>query len=191
MRNLSEWLTQKTSALLTHLRDCREIRQSLWRLSEQPQRKDIREYSIRRAAKRKDYRLAKHVDESYRLINERLNVIVCHLDGAPLKTIASFYGDARKSGNIRQYTSSMDNMRESVAWCLAHGCDRLRDLDVSVYPDSVLVPPFGPRPRCEFCGHLGADARPHWNEVTPQCRLGYCAGSRPQFQPLQCAARLP
>jgi len=29
----------------------------------------------------------------------------------------------------------------------------------------VPVPAFGPRLRCEICGHLGADVRPNWNEV--------------------------
>jgi hypothetical protein len=38
-------------------------------------------------------------------------------------------------------------------------------LDVAGYPDDVPVPAFGPRLRCEICGHLGADVRPNWNEV--------------------------
>ena len=49
-----------------------------------------REYAIRQTAKREGYRLEKQGDESYRLINERLNVIVYDLDGVPLETIASF-----------------------------------------------------------------------------------------------------
>jgi len=49
-----------------------------------------REYAIRQTAKREGYRLEKQGDESYRLINERLNVIVFGLDGVPLETIASF-----------------------------------------------------------------------------------------------------
>ena len=49
-----------------------------------------REYSIRQLAKREGYRLEKQGDSSYRLIHERLKVIVHRLDGVPLETIASF-----------------------------------------------------------------------------------------------------
>jgi hypothetical protein len=38
-------------------------------------------------------------------------------------------------------------------------------VDVERYGDDVPVPWFGPRLRCERCGHLGADARPNWNEM--------------------------
>ena len=48
------------------------------------------EYAIRQIAKREGYRLEKKGGESYRLINERLNVIVSSLDGAPLEKIAAF-----------------------------------------------------------------------------------------------------
>jgi len=50
-------------------------------------------------------------------------------------------------------------------WCLARGCDHHRVVDVERYGDDVPVPWFGPRRRCERCGHLGADARPNWNEM--------------------------
>src|SRR5450759_3210279 len=49
-----------------------------------------REYAIRQIAKREGFSLEKHGEDSYRLINERLNVIVFGLDGVPLETIASF-----------------------------------------------------------------------------------------------------
>ena len=49
-----------------------------------------REFAIRQLAKRAGYRLEKKGGESYRLINERLNVIVSGLDGVPLEKIAAF-----------------------------------------------------------------------------------------------------
>lgn len=49
-----------------------------------------REYTIRQIAKRKGYHLEKRGDESYRLINGRLNVTVYQLDAVPLETIALF-----------------------------------------------------------------------------------------------------
>jgi hypothetical protein len=48
------------------------------------------EYSIRQVAKHEDYRLEKKGDGSYRLINEKFNVIVHNLDGVPLEAIESF-----------------------------------------------------------------------------------------------------
>jgi hypothetical protein len=51
---------------------------------------------------------------------------------------------------------------------LGRGCDHYRVLDVSAYPDDLPVPSFGPRLRCERCGHLGADAWPNWNEMYKQ-----------------------
>ena len=58
-----------------------------------------REYAIRQTAKREGYRLEKQGDESYRLINERLNVIVYDLDGVPLETIASFLEQPESRAN--------------------------------------------------------------------------------------------
>ena len=49
-----------------------------------------REFAIRQLAKREGYRLEKKRGESYRLINERLNVIVSGLEGVPLEKIAAF-----------------------------------------------------------------------------------------------------
>jgi hypothetical protein len=37
-------------------------------------------------------------------------------------------------------------------------------IDVQTYSDDVPVPWFGPRMRCDRCGHLGADAPPSWGE---------------------------
>jgi hypothetical protein len=49
-----------------------------------------REYQIRQIAKNKGYRLERRGDESYRLINGKLNVVVYQLDAVPLETIALF-----------------------------------------------------------------------------------------------------
>jgi len=79
-------------------------------------------------------------------------------------------------GNMRA-----NGVRTLAAWCLGRGCDHFRVLDVSGYPDDVPVPSFGPRLRCERCGHLGADARPNWNEmykpepITRATNVRYCA----------------
>jgi hypothetical protein len=54
--------------------------------------------------------------------------------------------------------------RLHAAWCLGRGCNHFRVLDVSGYPDDLPVPSFSPRLRCERCGHLGADARPNWQD---------------------------
>jgi hypothetical protein len=48
---------------------------------------------------------------------------------------------------------------------LGRGCNHQIILNVSNYPDNVPVPSFGPRLRCERCGHLCADARPNWSEL--------------------------
>jgi len=68
---------------------------------------------------------------------------------------------------------TLGNMRENgvgtlAAWCLGRGYNHYRVLDVSAYPDDLPVPSFGPRLRCEWCGHFGADARPNWNEMYKQ-----------------------
>jgi hypothetical protein len=49
-----------------------------------------REYAIRKIAKREGFRLEKESDGNYRLINARFNVVVYHLDGVSLETIAVF-----------------------------------------------------------------------------------------------------
>jgi hypothetical protein len=68
---------------------------------------------------------------------------------------------------------TLDNMRENgvrtlAVWCLGRGCNHHRVVDVSGYPDDLSVPSFGPRLRCEVCGHRGADVRPNWNEMYKQ-----------------------
>src|ERR1035437_8899286 len=60
-----------------------------------------REYAIRQIAKREGFSLEKHGEDSYRLINERLNVIVLGLDGVPLETIASFLETQKMRANPR------------------------------------------------------------------------------------------
>jgi hypothetical protein len=66
-------------------------------------------------------------------------------------------------GNMRA-----NGVRTLAAWCLGRDCNHHRVLDVSAYPDDQPVPSFGPRLRCERGGHLGADARPNWNETHKQ-----------------------
>ena len=56
----------------------------------------------------------------------------------------------------------------AAAWCLGRGCNHFHILDVSGYPDGLPVLSFGPRLRCERCGHLGADARPNRNDMHKQ-----------------------
>jgi hypothetical protein len=58
-----------------------------------------REFAIRQLAKREGFRLEKKGGESYRLINERLNVIVSSLDGVPLEKIASFLEQPESRAN--------------------------------------------------------------------------------------------
>jgi hypothetical protein len=57
---------------------------------------------------------------------------------------------------------TLGNMRGNgvctlAVWCLGRGCGYSAVLDVAGYPDDVPVPSFGPRLRCERCGHLGAN----------------------------------
>ena len=47
-----------------------------------------------------------------------------------------------------------NGVRTLTAWCLGQGCNHYRVLDVSGYPDDLLVPSFGPRLWCERCGYL-------------------------------------
>jgi hypothetical protein len=52
-----------------------------------------------------------------------------------------------------------NGVRTLAVWCSGRGCGHHRVIDVERYGDDVPVPRFGPRLRCERCGHLGADAR--------------------------------
>ena len=58
----------------------------------------------------------------------------------------------------------LNGVRSLAVHCLGRGCDHQSVLDVSRFGDDVPVPSFGLRMRCEKCGHLGADARPNWQE---------------------------
>ena len=58
-----------------------------------------REFAVRQLAKREGYRVEKQGDESYRLINARLNVVVYKLDGVPLEAVASFLGQRESRSN--------------------------------------------------------------------------------------------
>ena len=61
-----------------------------------------------------------------------------------------------------------NGVRTLAVWCGGCGCDHEQIIDVSAYSDNVLVPAFGPRMVCTFCGAIGADARPNWNERNQQ-----------------------
>jgi hypothetical protein len=63
-------------------------------------------------------------------------------------------------GNMRA-----NGARTLAAWCLGRGCKHFRVIDVSSFSDDLPVPSFGPRLRCERCGHLGANAR-QYKEMT-------------------------
>jgi len=73
---------------------------------------------------------------------------------------------------LEQAFNSLDAQREACAafilsqkhegWTVLHP-SRLSLSPWSTWNDTV--PWFGPRLRCERCGHLGADARPNWNEM--------------------------
>jgi hypothetical protein len=69
-------------------------------------------------------------------------------------------GQQMTLGNMRS-----NGVRPLTVWCFGRGCNHHSILDVSNYPDDVSVPSFGPRFRCERCGHIGADARPNWGEA--------------------------
>ena len=60
-------------------------------------------------------------------------------------------------GNMRR-----NGVRGLDVTCRAYG--HHTEVNVDAWPDDVPVPSFGPRMRCSRCGHLGADARPNWNE---------------------------
>jgi hypothetical protein len=62
-------------------------------------------------------------------------------------------------GNMRA-----NGVRTLAVWCSRRGCGHHCVVEVERYGDDVPVPWFGPRMRCERCGHLGADARPNWGE---------------------------
>jgi hypothetical protein len=71
-------------------------------------------------------------------------------------------------GNMRA-----NGVRTLAVCCSGRGCGRHRVIDVERYGDHVPMPWFGPRMRCESCGHLGADARPNWSEVAAQGQVDY------------------
>jgi len=71
-------------------------------------------------------------------------------------------------GNMRQ-----NGVRTLAAWCSARGCNHQAVIDVEQFGDDVPVPSFGPRLRCERCGHLGADVRPNWQERAPVSLFGH------------------
>ena len=63
-------------------------------------------------------------------------------------------------GNMRA-----NGVRPLAVWCFGRACNHHSIFDVSNYPDDVSVPSFGPRFRCERCGHIFADGRQNWGEA--------------------------
>jgi hypothetical protein len=82
-----------------------------------------------------------------------------------MRTIAQI--EPMNLGNMRA-----SGVRRLAIYCLGSDCHHEAILDVSTYSDGVPVPSFGPRLRCEICGHLGADARPNWQERSPRSLFG-------------------
>jgi hypothetical protein len=62
-------------------------------------------------------------------------------------------------------------MRQNA--CSGCPCGHHTEVNVDALPDDVPVPSFGPRMRCNKCGHLGSTARPNWIE-----RLDYLPGGK-------------
>ena len=59
---------------------------------------------------------------------------------------------------------TLENMRQQGVgsiWvrCGAQWCHHDAVVNVSLYPDNMTVPSFGPRMVCTVCGAIGADAR--------------------------------
>lgn len=73
-------------------------------------------------------------------------------------------------GNMR-----VNGVHSLAVWCGRRECHHEAVVDVSTFPDERTVPSFGPRMRCERCGHLGAQVRPNWNERAAQ---GAFSGTR-------------
>jgi hypothetical protein len=70
-------------------------------------------------------------------------------------------------GNMRA-----NGVRSLAVHCGGHDCWHIATVNVDAYADDILVPAFGPRMRCERCGHRGAEVMPNWNERAPQCLFG-------------------
>lgn len=85
--------------------------------------------------------------------------------GSPMKSNMQTQ-EPMTRGNMR-----MHGVRSLSVYCLGHERHHQTVLGVSGYPDHVPVPAFGPRMRCQRCGHLGADARPN-GEIETQASDG-------------------
>jgi hypothetical protein len=78
-------------------------------------------------------------------------------------------GEAKKQMNGPPM--DLANMRRQgvhhlIAYCLNDSCRHQALIDVSSYPDDVLVSWFRSKVKCAKCGHGGrrVDARPNWKE---------------------------
>jgi hypothetical protein len=63
---------------------------------------------------------------------------------------------------------TLGNMRANGVRSLAiycHNCHHEAIISAAPWPDDVPVPVFGPRMVCTRCGIVGADARPHWQQL--------------------------
>ena len=73
-------------------------------------------------------------------------------------------GPAMTLGNMRQM-----GVQRLLISCLNPECLHSGLLDVSAYPDEIMVPAFLPRMVCARCGCRGRhiDVRPNWKEQPP------------------------
>ena len=71
---------------------------------------------------------------------------------------ARYTGAPMTLGNMRQ-----NGVRRLDVSC--RQCHHSSVLDVDQYSDDVLLPSFGPRMVCTFCGTIGCDARPNWADL--------------------------
>jgi hypothetical protein len=82
--------------------------------------------------------------------------------GFPLQSRLSHHAGMRyvyppmTLGNMRSL-----GVRTLDAWCTGRGCNHHTVVAVDHFADELPLLSFGPRLRCQACGHLGADARPN------------------------------
>jgi hypothetical protein len=66
------------------------------------------------------------------------------------------------------------NMRANGVRSLAiqcHECQHERIMNVDHLPGRVIVPSFGRRMVCTYCGTIGSDVRPNWQKSTQKNKI--------------------